>query len=114
MIESISEGYREYQRDSGQNSTATSASNAAAAAAPTDAASSFPLFPAPTHDFLPDMPRGPPPPQATASSSKAASPPVAVVRPQMEFANFKFPESGSGASGGACAKEEGFSLPDNS
>jgi len=116
MIESISEGYREYQRDSGQNSTAPSASNAVAAAAPTDAASSFPLFPAPTRDFLPDMPRGPPPPptQATASSSKAASPPVAVVRPQMEFANFKFPESGSGASGGACAKEEGSSLPDNS
>ena len=57
-------------------------------------------------------------PLCSSSSSKASStppPPVAVVRPQMEFANFKFPESGGGgASGGVGAKEEGSSLPDNS
>ena len=68
MIESISEGYREYQRDSGQNAAAApSAANTAAASAA--ASSSFPVFPAPNRDFLPDMPpRGSP--SGIASSSK--------------------------------------------
>ena len=109
MIESISEGYRDYQRDSGQ----LPPSNTAAASS----SSSFPSFPAPTRDFLPDAPRLPPPQASSSSSSSMVSPPpppVAVVRPQMEFANFKFPEAGSGGGGGASGTDEAASLPDSS
>jgi len=92
-INSISEGYKEYQR---QNEGKGGGSSNTAPFS----------FPAPTRDFLPSV-LGPPAPKATPS------PPVAIVRPQTQpdFSNFKFPESTTASS---ASSEFLPSLPDQS
>jgi len=98
MIDSISEGYRDYQRETEQ---------IAGPSTSVPAPSPFAAFPGPSRDFLPT--RSSPSPAASTSS-----PPVAVVRPQMEFADFKFPERDSSEAGGSGTNESEKRLQDNS
>jgi len=113
MIESISQGYRDYQRETtGQSDAFPSSSQTpvASSSSASAAASSFPMFPAPNRDFLPEMKTG-----ASATSSRTPPPPVAVVKPQvMEFADFKFPESGASSSASDGASMDAKTLPDQS
>ena len=113
MIESISQGYREYQRETtGQSDAFPSSSQTpvASSSSASAAASSFPMFPAPNRDFLPVMKTG-----ASATSSRTPPPPVAVVKPQvMEFADFKFPENGASSSASVGASMDAKTLPDQS
>ena len=103
IIDSISEGYRDYQRESGPTpGPSTSA----------PAPSPFSAFPGPNRDFLPTLET--PPPSAAASTSMSSSPSVAVVRPQMEFADFKFPERDAGAIVSSGAEGAQKTLQDNS
>jgi tether containing UBX domain for GLUT4 len=81
MIQQISEGYAEYQRQS--DGTAADQTN--------DQVPLGIMFPGPGRDFLPPAPAL----SAKPKKSTSAYPPVAVVRPQSDFANFKFPESSS-------------------